>query len=288
MITGAGGNVGSAIAHGLHKAGFDLKLTDRNRKRELPVPVMVANLLNRDLMYQVVEGCDAVVHLGNHPTFGHTSDAQTVYGENCTMNMNVMQAALEFKVKKFVFISTIQVINGDRSVQPEEDKTPPSMLKYLPIDSDTPANPRNPYSQSKRAGELLLEHYLAPAGMQCVSIRLPWCASGHGWNWVKGSYGENVYRFSLVDEGFSYLHAQDLTSLVEAVLRTDLPGYRSYLPAAETPSVNIPVAKLIERFFKGVEVRRPVSEMTSLSDNSKITRETGWKPRWALGRPDPE
>lgn len=289
LITGASGNVGSAVSRGLHEAGLGLVLTDRKFRRDLSAPVQVANLLDREAPYRLMEGCEAVVHLGNHPVFGHSSDAQTLYGENCTMNMNVVQAAKEMGVRKFIFISSIQVINGDRLINWEDEtKSPPSMLPYLPVDCDTPANPRNPYSQSKRAGEILLEHYLAPAGTQCVAIRLPWCAGGDWWTRLKSHYGDNVNRFAQLDEAFACLHNRDLTSLILAILQTDLPGFRIYLPAAESPSVSTPIPRLVERFFSNVPLRTPATELSSLIDTSRITRETGWRPKWSLAREDPK
>jgi nucleoside-diphosphate-sugar epimerase len=287
LITGAAGRVGSSIADLLHAEGVDLRLTDRKVRKGFPVRTEVLNLLDRDGVYRLLEGIDAVIHLGNHPFFSHGGDAQQVFVENCAMNMNVFQAAIEHGVRKIVFFSSIQVVNGDRHLHDDESKTPPSQLKYLPVDSDSPANPRNPYSLSKRCGEVLLEHYTAPAGISSIAIRLPWTCQSEWWNWMQNQIGKRLRPHTLLDEAFIYLHAEDAARLVLAVLRTDLPGFRIYHPGAATTMCGLSPTELIARFYQGVELRKPAHEMTSLVDITRITRETGWLPQLALTPIDP-
>lgn len=287
LITGAAGRVGSVISSVLHEAGLELRLTDRRVRKNLPKKVEVMNLLDRDGVYRVVDEADAVVHLGNHPYFSDNLEAQTVYGENCQMNMNVFTAARELGVKKVIFISSVQVINGDRKYHSDESRIQPSMLKYLPLDGDTPPNPRNPYSLSKRAGELLMEHWVAPEGIESVTIRLPWTSHPDWWRWLKRKgTSTSIQDHSLLDECFTYLHADDAARLVLACLRTSLPGYRQYFPAARTPATAIPIAELIRRFYGNVPLRQPVETLTSLVDIRRITEETGWAPKYDLHESD--
>jgi nucleoside-diphosphate-sugar epimerase len=199
--------------------------------------------------------------------------------------MNVFQAARELGVRKVVFISSIQVIGGDRHYFEEPGKTPPSMLKYLPIDGDTPPNPRNPYSLSKLAGEKLCEFYLAPAGIEATAVRLPWTSHPDWWGYMKRRRSDKVRDHTLIDECLAYLHAEDAGRLMLAILRATLPGFRVYQPAAKSLMFGISVAEAVERFYQGVELRKPVSEMTSLVDLSQITRETGWEPQFDASQP---
>lgn len=281
LITGAAGRVGSVVAGVLHRAGFELRLTDRKVRKDLPAKVEVLNLLDRDGVYRVMDECDALVHLGNHPHFGDGADAQTVFGENCQMNINVFQAARELGLKKVVFISSVQVIGGDRKYR-EGEPVKPSELKYLPLDGETPANPKNPYSLSKRAGEMLSEFYLATAGIETVALRLPWTCHPEWWGWMKKRRGDKVRDHHLMDEGFTCLHAEDAAELILAILKTPLPGYRQYFAAMPSPMVNIPIGELIERYYGGVELRKPLGEIKSFVDLSRITAETGWTPKHDL------
>lgn len=286
LITGASGRVGSAVARHLHSNGFELRLTDRKIRKDLPVRLEVTNLLDRDGVYRVLDGCDAVIHMGNHPTYREEADAQQIYAENCAMNVNVFQAARELGLKKVVFVSSIQVINGDRKYR-DKQPIPPSFLPYLPLDSDTPANARNPYSLSKLAGEQYLAGFVAPAGVQTVAVRLPWTCSAEWWGWFHHHNWapKKVRDHHLADEAFAYLHADDASELFAAVLRTDLPGHRVYLPAAKNIMVDVPLPELYDKFFANVPLRKPLAELTGFVDTSKITADTGWTPKRYVGEP---
>ncbi len=276
LLTGAAGKLGGEACKALVLAGHEVRATDRSARRDLPVGLEVVNLLDREACYGLVEGVDAVVHLGNHPHV-NSADAQRVFAENCAMNINIFQAALESGVRKIVYASSIQVINGDRRWD-EENHIAPSMLPYLPIDGDTPANPANAYSLSKRAGELVLESLAKFHGLSCVAVRFPLIASE---KWIQRSKEHRKDRpfRSLLDEGFSMVFQQDAADLLVAIVAADLPGFRIYLPSIAKPTIDEPIPQIIAKYFTGVPLRRPAAEMTSLVDISRIERETGWSPR---------
>jgi nucleoside-diphosphate-sugar epimerase len=94
LVTGASGKIGSAVVRALHAEGFEVRATDRHRFRDLPVRIEVADLRDPIACYELADGMEAVVHLGNHPNL-FAADPQTVYAENLRMNVNVFQAAGE-------------------------------------------------------------------------------------------------------------------------------------------------------------------------------------------------
>ena len=167
LLTGAAGHVGSAIHRALLDAGFDLRATDRKYRRGQPGKVVIDNLLNRDAAYRLLEDVETVVHVANHPSTW-SGDAQTVFNDNMTMNLNLFEAAHQMGVRKIIFTSSVQVFSGDRGADPESV----SELAYLPLDGDVPANPGNYYAQSKHFSELLLQSY-ARKGMSAVAVRPP-------------------------------------------------------------------------------------------------------------------
>ena len=167
--------------------------------------------------------------------------------------------------------SAVQVIAGDR--HPHHDgEMQPSELPYLPLDSDTPPNPCNSYALSKRLGEMMLEYFTRNFEIDTIAVRFPWLA---GRRWMHHIRHANSYY----DEGFSYLSCEDAAELIAAMLRAKLPGHRIYFPAACTPSSELPIPTIIDRFFKGVPLRKPVEQLTSLVDISRIEKETGWSPK---------
>jgi nucleoside-diphosphate-sugar epimerase len=291
LLTGATGRIGSHTCRALVDAGFEVRATDRRSSKDLPVPIVVADVLDRYSCYRLCEGMDAVVHLANHPHFN--GDAQRIYNDNVSINFNVFQAASEVGVKKLVYASSVQTINGDRQ-QNSGGEQAPSNLAYLPADGDLPANAANPYSLSKLAGEQQMQYFSRWKGMSCVAIRFPLTITGDWWNRAreqranarKGSTGGGGGGFrwmALLDECFAALHAEDAGELVAAVLKADLPGFRVYMPAARTGMNVVPIPELIEQFYKNVPLKKPISEITSLVDISRIERETGWSPKHDMG-----
>ncbi len=170
LVTGAAGKLGSATCQVLIENGIEVVATDRRADTSLPFHIRVADLVDREICYELVDGVDAVVHLGNHPT-QYAGDAQRVFGENCTMNINVFQAAFERGVRKIVFASSIQAITGERPWR--DGEFAPSSLPYLPLDGDVPANPGNHYAASKAAAETLLKYFSTYRQISAVAIRFP-------------------------------------------------------------------------------------------------------------------
>ena len=108
LVTGAAGRLGWHTVGHLLKAGHEVVATDVEYRNDMPVKLIVADLLDRIGAYRLVDGCDALVHLGNHPNQHAISPDQRLYSENVTMTMNIVQAALDSGIRKIVFSSSIQ------------------------------------------------------------------------------------------------------------------------------------------------------------------------------------
>lgn len=277
LVTGAAGNLGSATCEQLKAAGIEFRATDVRTRKDIGYKVVVENLLNREACYQLMDGCDALVHIANRPN-EHAGSAQAVFGENCTMNINIFQAAHELGVRKIIYASSIQTMLGSRRVSQAE--TVPSNHPYLPADSDTPAKVGNHYAASKVAGEQLLRYFAEHRGLEsAVSLRLPGMVRPDWFEWMhKHANVDRMWRDEYADEIGAWLSFADAGRLVVAILRSALPGYRSYFPAFPSLRYNITEKDYIERFFKTVPLKKPIEEMHGLVDISRITAETGWKP----------
>lgn len=279
LVTGAAGYIGSAITRGLMDAGYCVRATDKVPGNQLPFNVQPADLLDREQCAHLLAGMNAVVHLANHANAGRGLP-QVVFNENVSMNMNVFQAAADAKVARILFASSVQTINGDREHNPYDGSpVPPSQLPYLPIDGDTPPNPRNPYALSKCVSERVLRYFSENnPSLSAVAVRFP--AVIDVASFARGGNARDPW--GLADEAFSYLDLRDAGTLVEAILRTDLPGFRVYQPAARTPRVSWPLSRILDMFFPNVPLRCPREQMISLVDISRIGAETGWEPKCEL------
>lgn len=273
-VTGAAGKLGIHVYRGLVNAGYSVRATDKISRRHGPVKVELADLLDREVCYHLVAASDAVVHLANYSDMV-ISDAQKLFNENVAMNMNVFHAALRSGVSRIIFASSIQVLGGHGLASGD----PSDAVPYLPLDGDAPANPRNAYALSKQVGEILLEYVSRQSQISCVAIRYPWLIEQ-----ARHAFSRKTRAQASHLEGvFSYLSFTDAASLVLAILRNPLPGFRIYLPAHPKPRRTESPADLIREYYPGVPLRRPLEEIESLVDISRIQNETGWSPAGSVG-----
>jgi nucleoside-diphosphate-sugar epimerase len=277
LITGAAGRLGSEVCRQFASAGIAFRATDRHTNRDLPCEIVVADIRNREACYPLVADCDAVVHLANYPnsTFG---DAQTVFNENCAMNMNIFQAATEAGVKKLIFASSVQAMSGDRRFDDKATEQKPSALPYLPLDGIVPANPGNPYAASKVAGEMLLNYFCQFHGISGIALRFPMLLPLESLARWRAEGPQRLSRGLNLDEAFTLLTFSDATKLIISILRAQLEGFRVYFPTARTPWLDLSLPEIVRRYFSSVPLRQPADKLASLVDHSSIQRETGWQP----------
>lgn len=275
LVTGAAGRVGSGVGKFLAERGHEVRGTDLVYQKGLPFRLEVADLKVRENAYRLVEGQDAVVHLGNIPNhYGRIP--QEVYATNTEINGNVFQAAEDLGVGKVVFASTVQVIAGLRDYG--TGKSPRPEFPYLPLDEGTPVNPANSYALSKVAAEDAMRYHAKWTGGSWVAVRLPWVLRDEWIEWVK----RNRERRGEPHEAFAYILAADAERIFAAAVERDVPGFRVYFPAAIETLAGRPVAELVAEHFAGIPLRRDPAALTSLVDTSALERDLGWKPeeRW--------
>jgi nucleoside-diphosphate-sugar epimerase len=276
-VTGAAGRLGQVVVRALHAKGHQVVATDRDSTNQLPVRVEQLDLCDTEGCYRLLEGCDALVHLGNIP-FITPVRPQHGFINNATVNANVFQAALDSGVEKIIYASSVQTCSGEWHQPAKEGLISPGPLPYLPLDGRLPANPGNLYSASKMVGEGLLAYYAKFYGLSTVAIRFPFLIdSGKA-----GADLERIRREAVVNEGFAYLSLPDAAELVAAVLKAELPGFRIYLPASpDTILSPLTIEEIVARYYPDVPIRTP-GKLESLVDISEITRDTGWVPRCRL------
>jgi nucleoside-diphosphate-sugar epimerase len=266
--------------------GAEVLATDRLVRPGMPVRVRVADILNREVCYDLTEGVDVLIHLANHANTYSGADAQTLLGENITMNMNLFQAAAEQGVRRIVFSSSVQAISGRRH-NVEEGDVPPSELPYLPLDGDVRHNPGNPYALSKVLAEEQLRYFAKVHGMETVAVRFPGLfkrANLERWLAYRGRGRHWLHHHMQLDEGFAYLITEDagaLLAVLALLADKSLPGFRIYFPAAPATQPPVPVADLVAKFYPNVPLRRPLEGMKGLVDTSALEQETGWSPTYS-------
>lgn len=274
LVTGATGRLGSVVCKKLLRCGHDVLGTDQRYERELGVPQRLADLRDAHAVYPLLEGRDAVVHLGNIPTLGLGPAPQTVLSDNSTMNVNVFRAAVDLGVRRIVFASSIQAM-----IRLEEGRAAdtPHGLPYFPLDGEAPADPgHNFYGLSKEFGERMLrvlsERF---PDLACTALRFPLLVGKWFLDRAKQPQAVGNVNFS---EGLTYLEFGDAAELVSVVLDKQLPGYHQYFPAQTVNLEGYAPARVLSEFFAHVPLRRPAAEITSLVDRSALERDFGFRP----------
>lgn len=280
LLTGASGRLAVTVHRELLRTGHEVVPTDCLHRPGI-AGLRIVDLLDRSAVYGLLEGCDAVVHLGNHADMGRVSPPQRLYSENVTMNANVFHAAIEMGIRRLIFASSIQAISGDRVLW-QGGEARPTCLPYLPLDEHVPACPGNLYGLSKANTELMLWHYcrLDPS-LSCTAIRFPslWKAE-----WIE-HYREHHSAPGKLDEAFTYLEVQDAARLVSAVLVAGRPGYIHFVPSARNNYLGWSPAEIIRRFYPGIPLKRPAETMPALVDLAPLQQAYGWAPQVALDMP---
>lgn len=274
LVTGAAGRLGSLVCKELLQRGHDVLGTDQRSANELGVPLKLADLRDSLAVYPLLEGRDAVVHLGNIPSLGLGPSPQTVLGDNTSMNANVFRAALDSGVRRIVFASSLQaMIRLDEGRAPD---TPPA-IPYFPLDGNAPANPgHNFYGLSKEFGERMLRvlSEREPA-LVCTSLRFPMLVADWFHQWLARPVLASALNFH---EGLAYLELVDAATLIGLVLERQQPGYHQYFPAQAVVLGGHTVPSTLTTFFPDTPVRGSAGELAGLVDLSALDRDLGFRP----------
>jgi UDP-glucose 4-epimerase len=165
LVTGGAGFIGSNIVRTLVERGERVRVLDNfaTGKRanlaefENRIETVEGDIRDRALVAQAVKGVDYVLHqaaLGSVPR--SIADPHTTHEVNASGTLNLLWAAKEERVKRFVIASSSSVY-GNTPTLPKEE----SML----------AQPVSPYGVSKLAAERYTLSFHAVYGLPTVALR---------------------------------------------------------------------------------------------------------------------
>ncbi len=277
LVTGAAGKLGSHVCKHLLEHGYAVVATDHKHGAGLPLPLELADLRDDIAVYRVLAGCDAVVHLGNHPNLLVGASPQRLLSENTAMNANVFRAATDHGLLRIVFASSVQaMIKMNNGMRAEE----PLPIPYLPLDGAAASNPgSNFYGLSKEFAERILQQLSEAQPELCAtSLRFP-ALVNQAWLERVAAGGRPAPRASFnFGELLAYLTFSDAAELVRATLERQRPGYHQYYPAQTLHVRGLSVAALVTQHYPHVPLRQPLDRLQSLVDVSAISHDLGWAP----------
>ena len=214
-----------------------------------------------------VPGFDAVVHFAAIPRILIRPDNET-YRVNTIGTYNVIEAAVKLGIRKVVIASsetTYGICFSDGPTDP----------KVLPLEEDYDVDPMDSYGCSKVVNEVTARSFQRRSGIDIYALRIGNVVEPHEYATLFPGYfaAPEVRRRNV----FCYIDARDLGQIVDRCLTTDGLGFQVFNAGNDTNGMNIPTAELVERFFPGVPVSRPMGENEALFSNRKIRDVLGFR-----------
>lgn len=169
LVTGGAGYIGSHLVMALLEKGEDVIVFDslelghaetiETLKKYGNLKFVKGNLKNLDDIRGVflVNKIDSVVHFAAYSQVAESvKNPQKYYYNNVYGTLNLLNAMLEFNVKKIVFSSTAATYGEP---------------VYTPIDENHPQSPINPYGNTKLMVEKIMDDYNKAYGLKSVRLR---------------------------------------------------------------------------------------------------------------------
>jgi len=167
LVTGGAGFIGSHIVDRLLKEGFEVTIIDdlstgrleniaQHQDRD-EFHVIKGDIRDRNLVKETMKGIDAVFHEAALASVTISVQKPTLTNDiNVTGTINLLKAASDLHVKRFIYASSAAIYGDTPSPQKREDMT---------------LNPRSPYGVSKVAAENYVKLFHKVYGLETVSLR---------------------------------------------------------------------------------------------------------------------
>ena len=130
LVTGGSGTIGGYVIRELLEAGHTVSVYSRTAPSMTGVRFIQGDITNPEEIKKACPGHDAIIHLAAVPGPGRASPDQMM-NVNVSGTVNVLEAAHEAGIKKFVFASSGAA--SGFSFQKHE-----IIPEYLPLDEDHP------------------------------------------------------------------------------------------------------------------------------------------------------
>ncbi len=210
---------------------------------------------------------DAVVHLAAIPRILQKSDNET-YRTNVLGTYNVIEAAIKLGVRKIIFASSETVYGHCLS---HAEPLPQS----LPITEEDAVNPMDSYAISKVVNEVTAKGFQLRSGIDIYGLRIGNIIEPNEWFLFNEFCKNPEVRLPNI---FNYLDARDLGQAVELCVQKDGLGYEIFNVSNDNNSVDLHTSTIIEKFYKGSQLKFELGKNECLFSNRKLKEITGFQP----------
>jgi UDP-glucose 4-epimerase len=301
FVIGGAGYIGSHVTRHLLDSGYDVTVFDNmssgceeNLFKESKF--IKGDILDYRGLADSMKGYDAIIHLAAFKGAGESMIKPEIYSvNNITGTINILNAACETGIKKFIFSSSAAIFGEP---------------KYLPMDELHPTEPINYYGFTKLEIERILSWYEKLRGIKFVSLRY-FNAAGYDINGrITGIEKKPENLLPIIMEAASGVRkkimifgddydTKDGTGIRDYIHVTDLASAHlkavEYLDAGKSLLVNlgsengISVKEMVEtsRKITGKQIpseitaRRPGDPATVIASSKKALELLNWKPLYS-------
>ncbi len=301
LVTGGAGYVGSHAVRELLAEGHEVVVVDdfsagHRAAVELTGVELVKAKVGKDSLEGVLRGVDCVMHFAASIVVPESvGEPAKYYANNLVASVALLDAMMAANVKKIVFSSSAAVYGNPQSSAVSEDH---------------PLRPENPYGETKRAFEAVLDAYSRAYDLRAVSLRYFNASGAHPSGEIGEDHSPETHLIPLIlraameggeirvfgtdyptPDGTAvrdYVHVQDLARAhVLAVGVLDTRGAKAYnLGSGQEWSVRQVVAVAREvacRRIREIDCpRRPGDAAVLTASSDRAGRELGWEARSGL------
>lgn len=301
-VTGASGHIGNCLIRELKKQGAGIRVLVHNFRGDLDVmdiEIIQGNLLEPESLNNLCDGVDVVFHLAAQIAINNRKSAE-VYETNVTGTRNMLKAAIQQRVKKFIHFSSIHAFRSEPADKMlDESRTlvesKKTIYEFTKAESEREVmkalkeglnavilNPTAVIGPFDDRGSLL-----GQALLKIYRNKLPFLVSG-GYNWVdvRDVVSASIQAIESGRTGEKYILSGKFCSL------TELSAMMSKISGCKIPVlVPVSLARLACPFFQAyasITKKEPLYTFQSLNilanspvniSNAKARKELAYSPR---------
>jgi dTDP-glucose 4,6-dehydratase len=285
LVTGAAGFIGSAYVRVvLEDRGDDVvvldKLTYAGRRENLAdvedrIEFVEGGIEDRELVNEVLPGCDAVVNFAAESHVDRSIEDQDAFARTHVIGTGVLlDAVREHGVERYVQVSTDEVYGSIASGSFTEE---------------SPLNPSSPYSATKAAGDLLVSAHVHTHGVHASICRgsnnygprqypeklIPLCV-------LNSLAGDSVPVYGDGRQVRNWLFVEDFARAIDLVLREGSSGEVYNVGGPDEEANIVLVRRMLELAGRDDSLIEHVTDRPGhdrrYSLSSERVRALGWRP----------
>lgn len=274
LITGASGKLGRATVRELAACGYRVVAIDRARPREAHpegVRSVEIDLLDIGQVAGVMQGCDAVIHLGAIPNpYDHADEV--VLRNNTGATFAVLQAASLLGIKHVALASSGSIYGTAWSPTP-------LVFQYAPVDESHPLMVHDVYALSKEIDERTAEMFCRREGMSIAALRFHWIGTREEQLARIAASRKQADRSHEAGDLWGYIDLRDAARACRLAIEAARDREFGFAPlqiVAADILADEPTEELIRRWSPETGIRRPIPDTAGAYDTTAAKETIGW------------